>query len=186
MERVSRIMSEQDKPDKQNKPKRPAKPDGPGGPDGPDRGEQPEQRVVRCSDGRLRRCKARRTGWTAKRRGIFIAHLAATSNATASARGAGMNVRSAFRLRERDAQFAEEWDNALRTADPRLTGKLIVYAETRGATKAREGEAEDELEGFDPKIAMQMLSLHRDRLTGHRRRRSGPAPRTASRAELER
>src|ERR1044072_7475387 len=183
MERVSRIMSEQDKPDKPDKPNGPDKPDGP---DGPDRAERPEQRVVRCSDGRLRRCKARRTGWTAKRRGIFIAHLAATSNATASAREAGMNVRSACRRRERDAQFAEEWDNALRTAAPRLTGKLIVYAETRGATKAREGEAEDELEGFAPKIAMAMLSLPPARLHGHRRRRSGPAPRTASRAELER
>src|ERR1044072_7304010 len=99
MERVSRIMSEQDKPDKPDKPNGPDKPADPDGPEGPDRGEQPEQRVVRCSDGRLRRCKARRTGWTAKRRGIFIAHLAATSNATASAREAGMNVGSACRAR---------------------------------------------------------------------------------------
>jgi hypothetical protein len=146
---------------------------------------QPEQRVVRCSDGRLRQCKARANGWTAKRRGIFIDHLAATSNVTASAREAGMNPRSAFRLRERDPQFADEWDGALGNADARLDGKLIVYAETRGKTEAAEGEEADELAGFDPQLALQLLSLHRDRRAGRQRRRGGPRPRVATEAEVE-
>ena len=145
---------------------------------------EPEKRVVACSDGRRRVCKARRNGWTAKRRGIFLEHLAATSNVTASAREAGMHVRSAFYLRERDAQFAEDWDSALRTADARLAGKLIVYAETRGKTPPREGDEADELAGFDPQLALQMLALHRDRMTG-RRRRGGPRPRIANREEVE-
>lgn len=147
--------------------------------------EKQEKRVVRCSDGRLRQCKARRTGWTAKRRGLFLEHLAATSNVTASAREAGMHVRGAFYLRERDPQFADDWDSALRTADARLTGKLVVYAETRGKTQARDGDEADELAGFDPQLALQMLALHRDRLGGRQRRRGGPRPRIASRDEVE-
>lgn len=146
--------------------------------------EQPERRAMRCSDGRMRQCKARRDGWTARKRRIFLDHLAATSNATDSARAAGMHPRSAFALRRRDDQFAEEWDEALGEYETRLEGKLVVYAESKGEP-APDEDAGSDIDGFDPKLAVQALALHRDRRSGGRRRRGGPRPRTASREETE-
>jgi len=149
--------------------------------------EEREVRVVRCSDGRLRKCKARRTGWTAGKRRIFLDHLAATSNATASARKAGMGVRSAFALRARDPQFAAEWDAALRQAEARLKGKLVVYAETQGKKAAREGDEENDasdVDGFDPDLALRALADSRQSRAGRRRPGNGKF-RTATEEETD-
>ena len=160
---------------------------GPGTDGGPGGDEQSEEkRVVRCSDGRLRLCKARSTGWTARRRGLFIDCLTATSNVREAARAARMSVRSAYALRARDPQFAAEWDEALATAEARLIGKLVVYAETRGA-RSEGVDADDDLSGFNPVVALEAIRLHqarRDKGAG-RRPRGGPMPRTASREETE-
>ena len=150
--------------------------------------EQPEHRVVRGGDGRLRRVRVRSIEIGARKRRLFLDHLAATSNAVASARVAGANIRSFYRLRERDPDFAADWDAALDHAEPRLDGKLIVYAETRGKTQARAGVDEgegDDLEGFDPELALQILSLHRQRRADRTGRRRGPKPRVATREEVE-
>lgn len=144
--------------------------------------DEPEERAVLGPNGKLQVKKVRERCWTARRRGDFLAHLAATGNATASAKAAGMHVRSAFALRQRDPQFAAEWEAALDTCQARLEAKLIVYAETKGETK---GDEEDELAGFDPKLAMQTLALLRDRPGRRQRRRGGPLPRTATREETE-
>ncbi len=145
--------------------------------------EDGEMRVVRGQAGELQLCKANRRGWTAKRRGLFLDHFAATCNATASARAAGMPVRGAFALRQRDAQFAAEWDEALATGQARLAGKLIVYAETRGDTPAS-GNRDDELAGFDPKAAGQAMAMNRASAAG-RKRHGGPRARIATREEVE-
>lgn len=150
-------------------------------------GEPPERdeemRVRADGSGALRLCRPNRRSWTAKRRRIFLDHFAATCNATASARAAGMNVRGAFALRQRDPQFAAEWDEALAAGQARLAAKLIVYAETRGDTPAT-GDAEDELAGFDPKAAAQAMAMNRASAAG-RKRHGGPRPRIATREEVE-
>lgn len=147
----------------------------------PERDE--EMRVRADGSGALRLCRANRRGWTAKRRGIFLDHFAATCNATASARAAGMPVRGAFALRQRDPQFAAEWDEALATGQARLAGKLIVYAETRGDTPAS-GGPDDELVGFDPDAAGRAMAMNKASAAG-RKRHGGPRPRIATREEVE-
>jgi hypothetical protein len=160
-------------------------PDQPNQPRQPDQPEQPEHRIVRGGDGRLRRVRVRSNEIGARKRRAFLDHLAATSNAVASARVAGANIRSFNYLRGRDPQFAADWDAALDQAEPRLDGKLVVYAETRGKTAPRAGDADaDDLEGFDPELTLQIRSLHRKR-RGDRKERRGPKPRVATREEVD-
>ncbi len=62
-------------------------------------------------------------GWTADRQRRFIATLANTGSVAEAARAAGINARSAYRLRAdpRGAAFARAWEAALMTAAGRLT-----------------------------------------------------------------
>lgn len=146
---------------------------------------EPELVVRRGPVGRQIK-RARKDGWTQRRRGIFLDHLRVTCNVTASAREAGMGVRSVFRLRHRDSAFADAWDAILRDFEARLTGQLIVYAETQGKVlaDAPPGSDASDIDGFDPQLAMHTLSLHRDRLAG-RRRGGGPKPRVATPDETD-
>ena len=150
-------------------------------------GEQPEHRIVRGGDGRVRKVRVRSNEIGARKRRAFLDHLAATSNVVASARVAGAGARSFYKLRDRDPEFAADWDHALDQAGPRLEGKLILWAETRGKTgpRAGGGDAEaDDLDGFDPALALQILSLHRKR-RGERSERRGPKPRVATPEEVD-
>ncbi|HEV2816955.1 MAG TPA: hypothetical protein VGW40_07020 [Allosphingosinicella sp.] len=154
-----------------------------------------EHRLVRGGDGRVRKVRVRSNEIGARKRRAFLDHLAATSNVVASARVAGASARSFYYLRNRDPEFAAQWDGALDQAEPRLDGKLVVWAETRGKSAPRavpagaghvpgtEAEADD-LDGFDPELALQILSLHRKR-RGERRERRGPRPRVATREEVD-
>jgi hypothetical protein len=147
--------------------------------------QEAEQRAVRGPSGKLQVKKVRESCWTARKRRLFFDHLAATGNATASAKAAGMHVRSAFALRQREPEVAALWDATLDTCQARLEAKLILYSETKGETKASEEGGEDELAGFDPKLALQTLALLRARPSRRQRRRGGPLPKTASREETE-
>lgn len=144
-----------------------------------------ERRAVRGPGGKLQVKKVREGCWTARKRRIFFDHLAATGNATASAEAAGMHVRSAFALRQREPEVAAQWEAALDTCEARLEAKLILYSETKGETEGSEAGGEDELAGFDPKLALQTLALLRARPSRRQRRRGGPPPRVAGREETE-
>lgn len=148
--------------------------------------EEEKELVVRRGPAGKQVKRARKDGWTARKRGIFLDHFRATCNVTASAREAGMGLRSVFRLRNRDPQFADAWDAALRDADARLTGKLIVYAETQGKAPADAPPGSDasDIANFDPELALRMLSYHRERLAG-RRRRGGAPKRVATEEETD-
>lgn len=67
--------------------------------------------------------RPRANGWTADRQRQFIATLANTGSVAEAARAAGINARSAYRLRAdpRGAAFARAWEAALMTAAARLT-----------------------------------------------------------------
>jgi hypothetical protein len=156
-----------------------------------------EKRVVKGPHGRLQVKRTREDGLTADRRRRFIDHLAATSNVSASAREIGIHVRSLFALRTRDPEFAAQWDEALDCAEARLIGKLHVYAETQGKAGSASaagagaeagtdaGTDANDMAGFDPMLALQMLRLYRDRSSGRQRRRGGARPRVASASEVE-
>jgi hypothetical protein len=146
--------------------------------------EEREEFVSGGKNGRQVR-KRRKDGWTRAKRIIFLDHLRATSNARDSARAAGMTEGSAHKLREREPEFAALWNDALREADVRLTGKLIVFAETGGkpVPEREDGEpAEAPMEDFDPDLALKILTLNRQSQVG--KRRGGPRPKSASPEEL--
>lgn len=129
--------------------------------------------------------KVRADGWTKAKREIFFTHYAATANASASARAAGMTEGSAFKLRERDGDFAARWDAILRDADTRINGKLIVFVETKGkpVPPREDGEpATAPIEDFDPELALRVLAHNRRRLAGGGRG-GGPRPKAAGKAE---
>lgn len=135
------------------------------------------------SQGRLR--KRRKDGWSRRDERVFLKHLRATANVSASARAAGRSQSSAYDLRARDAVFAAQWDAALAEARDRLHAKLILFAETGGKEIApgEDGEpGEADLVNFDPELTLKVLKFHQDSLGGGRRGR--PRPPEVSNEEL--
>ena len=129
------------------------------------------------SNGRLRR--RRKDGWTRTNERLFLRHLRATGNISASARAAGRSPSGAFELRNRDPVFAANWDGALRDSRLRLHSKLIVFAEFGGAEPAYDDDGdpiEPRMENFQPDLALRLLRFHADSETGGRRGRPGPPP----------
>lgn len=62
--------------------------------------------------------------WTLQRQGVFLDSLRESANISAAARAAGMSRRSAYNHRLQDAQFREEWDQALEEALDDLEAEL--------------------------------------------------------------
>jgi hypothetical protein len=72
--------------------------------------------------------KIREDGWTAGKRRIFLDHLAATSNVRSSVAAAGMGQHSAYALRRRDPDFAEQWQAAVATGYAAIEAMLMERA----------------------------------------------------------
>ncbi|WOK36295.1 hypothetical protein [Sphingomonas sp. C3-2] len=70
----------------------------------------------------------RHDGWSAARQDRFFEHLAMTSNVKAAAQAAGLTRSSAYRLRDRDADFARRWDAALAEGYAQLEMEMLHYA----------------------------------------------------------
>jgi hypothetical protein len=129
-----------------------------------------DERPLVVSRGQVR--KRRCDGWTRRDERMFLKHLRATSNVSASARAIGKSPSTAFDLRDREPAFALKWNEALSEADVRLAGKCIVYAETRGkpVPSGDDGEPADAgMENFDPDFALKLLRYNRERAAGGRR-----------------
>lgn len=62
---------------------------------------------------RIAEPRENRRGWTAARRERFFAYLAAGCDVRRTCRSIGLSRQSAYRLRARDAAFAEAWNEAL-------------------------------------------------------------------------
>jgi hypothetical protein len=64
--------------------------------------------------------RQRHDGWTPQRQMLFLAELRRSRNVVRAAAAAGMNRKSAYRLRERadGAEFAAAWDRTLRVVVP--------------------------------------------------------------------
>jgi hypothetical protein len=147
--------------------------------------EEPEKFVSRGNAGPQVR-QRRRDGWSRRDKRVFLAHFRATCNVTASARAAGKGDKSAWNLRNRDPEFAAEWDAALRDAEVRLMGKLVVHAETKGkVVESEDGEpAVAGIEDFDPDLAIRLIKLRQGGPVGRHGHRGGGRPQRAGKAEL--
>ena len=152
--------------------------------------------VVQAADGReLQARPRRRDGWTGGKRASFLDHLAATANVEASCRAVGMNSSGVFKLRRRNADFAEQWDAALDTAKARLRAMLIERSMGGGAAGAAAEAAQAGEEAvpaappppdtrtMDTALALTMLKLHR--LPADQKGAGSPIMRRATREETD-
>ena len=99
--------------------------------------------------------------WTKKKRETFLNTLAATCNVTVAAAACGCHPCTAYRLRHRDAGFAELWRLALIEGYDRLEGRLLEHAGAALNAIEIDGEAGKAAAPFDPKLAMDLLRQHR-------------------------
>lgn len=150
-----------------------------------------EEVVVRPADGReLQARRTRADGWTEAKRAAFLDHLAATANVEFSCKAVAMDPSGVFRLRRRDADFAEQWDAALDTAKARLRAMLIERSMGGGAA-AVHGEGEclpdaapppPDARAMDTALALTVLRLHQEPIA---QKRGGAHMRRATKEETD-
>lgn len=93
-----------------------------------------------------------------------------------------MHPTSVYKLRRRDAAFAEQWHAALLAGYDRLEAALLSHAmDALGTTE--QGEVLDR--PIDVRTAMDILKLHHARQTGRPRTPKGPAVRRATEEETD-
>lgn len=121
-----------------------------------------------------------------RKREDFIAHLSETCNISLSAERVGVATKTFYRIRQRDAAFAAEWQAALETGYRRLEMGLVQAAlavvEGRGAgeDEGGEGAARPVIEPMTMEQALRLMGRHEEsvRSGGFRsnRRTRGPVP----------
>jgi hypothetical protein len=150
-----------------------------------------EREIARRAGEPLRVRKVRRDGWTRKRREAFLAYLAATANATASARAVRITASAAHNEKRRNPAFAAAWEEALATSQETIRtlymATVLGTATLEQAQLSEPEEGEDYPEppdptGFDPVLAMEFLR----QIEGSRAAGTGGTRRAtiASKAEL--
>jgi len=135
--------------------------------------------LKRNNRGVLQKRTGRPGGFGKAARARFLDALALTCNVRASARHAGVDARTAERLRTRDGQFARLWADAIDLGQVRLKEELLARAlgqvddeDNPGAERA---QAPARL--FDPDLALKILQLAaRTAPGGQRRAAAAPAP----------
>lgn len=122
-------------------------------------GSNGRQVQVRAARG-TRKAKPSRTGFCRKRKAQFLAHFAATANAAAAARVAGVSKSTVYQHRRTDPQFHEAWNEALAQGYARVEALSVRWAEQAFTIKA-EPKAEPRLREFDPRLALAILESYR-------------------------
>lgn len=87
-----------------------------------------ERTITRRATGGVQWRRAPTGTWTPAKRTLFLETLGMTSNVTYSAQTAGMNPAGAYKLRHRDAGFAEQWEQALSDSYARLEEQALECA----------------------------------------------------------
>lgn len=140
-------------------------------------------RIANGKGGRPQVREQRRDGWTDRKRGLFLDHLAATCNIRRSAAAAGMPEHGVYALRRRDPEFAEQWWAAIDASRARLESLAIEHA---GGSSVPIGETEiADPPAFDLDKTLRVLAYHRARSAGPPPRRSGPKLRRADESETD-
>lgn len=78
------------------------------------------------TNSRIAKPRERRDGWTATRRERFVACLAAGRDVRGACNAIGLSRQSVYRLRARDAAFAEAWDDAMCEAREAATQAFLA------------------------------------------------------------
>lgn len=150
-------------------------------------------RICNASNGKPQQQTIRADQWTKEKRERFLDLLAATGNASYSARQVGMSAWSAFALRRRDPAFASLWQESLDCAYDVLEARLLARAlgdptaadpandVTPGTSLTPDDYAAAEAV-FDERLAQDLLK-RRDGLSAPRSR-GGPRVRYLSPEEL--
>jgi len=140
-------------------------------------------------------------GWTEARRQLFLDHLAATCNVTASATAAGLYWSGAYAWRRKDPEFAAQWQAALETGYARLEAMLVEraagggVAEPDGGAGAAGTVAVGDAEAAEPVtpdpakmdtgLALSLLQMHRARMVRGTRGRTKPVQRASKKETVE-
>jgi hypothetical protein len=141
-----------------------------------------DEMIVPGMNRRLQK-RVRSDGWTPRKRKIFLEHLAATSNVTASAAEAGMSGSGVYQLRLRDSLFREAWSAALEEGYARLEMMLLERCfATRPTPRIDGGKIVATAETMDPELALRLLKQHWAKKEG--KRRGGIMPGKASMDEV--
>lgn len=115
---------------------------------------------VRAARG-SKKAKPRRNSFTVKKREAFLSYFAATCNAKASARAAGVAHSTVFDWRKKNAPFRDAWYEALDEGYARLEAELVRYSAEQLAVKASARAASGAGKDFDPKVALAVLEAYR-------------------------
>lgn len=102
--------------------------------------------------------KVRANALTVARRQGFLDVLAATANAQRAAAAVEAAPSSFYRLRSRDAGFADAWQRAMDDALIRLEGEVLAHAlGERGEVPAGDAAAAGEAGAIDVRVGLELL-----------------------------
>ncbi len=134
---------------------------------------EPARRRVAGQD-HLQMRAPRKDGWTRDQERLFLQTLATTCNTSEAARVAGVSRTSAYDRRQRNRRFAADWERAMDIGYAEIEAMLMrealfgseseeILLDGEGAVKSRKVRR-----GHDLKLALQLLTRHRDRVLAYR------------------
>lgn len=118
--------------------------------------------IGKATNRRLQKRKLPAHAWSAKQERAFLDMLAATCNVVRSCKHAKVDHRSAYRRRRENPVFASAWRAAILTGYERLEEQLLAQLATPHPFEENGIDDPPPATGtFDPKLAMELLRLHR-------------------------
>jgi len=131
-----------------------------------------DEEISAFQSGPVQRRRAKPVSWTAAKRKAFLTELAHSCNVTRAHKAAEMCNGSAYSVRQRDAEFARQWQAALEIGYERLDMALARRAlEVLGELEL--DEREEPVEKMTVAQAIEVMNLHRRSVQqgrGHQRR----------------
>ena len=147
-------------------------------------GDAGPEKVVRHNVNGMKQIAQRRNrAITTQEKEAFLDHLAQCCNTTASAEAAGRSYDGFNRIRQRDPQFAAQWQDALEAGHAAIEALMLERARmalqakkpTKGKSKAASAGAEFAL-SMDADQILRLMTLHRRTVNGGRRGGSAASP----------
>lgn len=144
--------------------------------------------VRRNINGKPQIATRRNRAITAAEKAAFLDHLAQCCNVTASAAAAGRSVDGFNRIRNRDAEFAAAWQDALKSGYAMIEALMLERAKQALEAKKADGASAAARQGaeyalaMDSELILRLLTLHRRTVQGDRR--GGNAPPVAASEEV--
>ncbi|MBO9525239.1 MAG: hypothetical protein J7517_03785 [Sphingobium yanoikuyae] len=138
------------------------------------RPERVAQRQAAGDGVRTQLRQVRRDGWAQTDRALFLAELAETCNVSEAARTVGKSRQAAYGLKQRDADFARDWDAAIEQGYGEIEAMLIrlalhgceseeIIEDGEGAVKTRKVKRAP-----NPSLGLQLLKLHAAQVAARR------------------